>query len=89
MSQNQWWRNAVFYELYVDTFADTFLGLIAKLDYLQKLGITAIHILPHYPSPMHDAGYDVLNYCAVRPKLGTIEDFQKFTKEATRAVYLF
>lgn len=77
-----WWKNAVFYELYVDKFAGDFPGLTNRLDYLEKLGVDCLHILPHYPSPMVDDGYDVSDYTAVRKELGTIEDFRRFASEA-------
>ncbi|KKT58949.1 hypothetical protein A3I36_02145 [Candidatus Giovannonibacteria bacterium RIFCSPLOWO2_02_FULL_45_28] len=77
-----WWKNAVIYELYVDKFAENFAGLSEKLGYLKSLGINCVHILPHYPSPMVDDGYDVSDYKSVRAELGTIEDFEKFTKSA-------
>lgn len=71
-----WWKDAKFYELYVDKFAGDFAGLAARLGYLEKLGVTALHILPHYPSPMVDQGYDISDYRGVRPELGTLEDFK-------------
>ena len=80
--RSRWWKSAVFYELYVDKFAGDFPGLTAHLDYLKKLGVDCLHILPHYPSPMVDDGYDVSDYTAVRKELGTIEDFRRFAAEA-------
>ncbi|MDO8523076.1 MAG: alpha-amylase family glycosyl hydrolase [bacterium] len=77
-----WWKNAVIYELYVDKFAGNFTGLTGKLDYLKNLGINCVHILPHYPSPMVDDGYDVSDYKGVRAELGTIEDFKNFATTA-------
>src|SRR3989344_5255570 len=77
-----WWKNVVIYELYVDKFAENFTGLSEKLGYLRALGINCVHILPHYPSPMVDDGYDVSDYKSVRAELGTIEDFEKFAKLA-------
>jgi len=68
----------------VDKFADDFRGLAKRLDYLETLGITAIHILPHYPSPMVDDGYDVSDYRNVRPELGTLKDFEIFMREAKK-----
>ncbi|MBI2121950.1 MAG: hypothetical protein HYT98_02400 [Candidatus Sungbacteria bacterium] len=82
MKATKWWQSAIFYELYVDKFADNFRGLAERLDYLQTLGITAIHILPHYPSPMVDDGYDVSDYRNIRPGLGTLRDFELFIREA-------
>ena len=81
-----WWKNAVFYEAYVDRFAGTFTGFIHKLDYLKLLGIDCIHLLPHYPSPMIDDGYDVSNYTDVRKELGTLKDFSAFVEAAHFAV---
>lgn len=71
-----WWKNAKIYELYIDRFAHDLNGLMSKLDYLQRLGINTIHLLPHYPSPMVDDGYDISDYTNMRPELGTLEDFK-------------
>lgn len=84
MPKRYWWKDAKIYELYVDRFAGNFQNLTAQLDYLERLGINALHILPHYPSPMADGGYDVMEYLNVRPELGTLEDFDAFVKEAHR-----
>jgi maltose alpha-D-glucosyltransferase/alpha-amylase len=80
-----WFKDAVIYELHVKTFLDTsgdgmgdFRGLIQKLDYLQELGVTAIWLLPFYPSPMRDDGYDIADYYNVNPAYGTLQDFQAF-----------
>ncbi|MBI4119270.1 MAG: alpha-amylase [Parcubacteria group bacterium] len=81
---NHWWENAVLYELYVDKFAGTFKGLTAKLDYLQALGVSGVHLLPFYPSPMIDDGYDVSDYENIRSNLGRPEDFEEFAKQAHR-----
>jgi maltose alpha-D-glucosyltransferase / alpha-amylase len=75
MEQKFWWKNANIYELYVDKFAGNFKNLTTRLDYFTRLGVNTLHILPHYPSPMHDGGYDVMDYLNVRPELGTLEDF--------------
>jgi maltose alpha-D-glucosyltransferase/alpha-amylase len=80
--EKYWWRSAKIYELYIDKFAGDIPGLISHLDYLKDLGINCIHILPHYPSPMVDDGYDITDLRAVREDLGTIEDFQKLIDEA-------
>jgi maltose alpha-D-glucosyltransferase / alpha-amylase len=77
-----WWTKAVIYELYVDKFAGNFLGLMDKLDYLKNLGINTIWILPHYPSPMIDTGYDISDYQAIRKELGNMSDFEKFVSHA-------
>jgi maltose alpha-D-glucosyltransferase/alpha-amylase len=81
-SVNHWWKNAIIYEVYVDKFSGTFDGLTKKLKYLKFLGINCIHLLPHYPSPMIDDGYDVSDYLGVRADLGTIEDFSNFVKNS-------
>ena len=84
-----WFKDAVIYELHVKTFHDSdgdgigdFRGLVAKLDYLQELGITAIWLLPFYPSPMRDDGYDIADYFDVNPNFGTLEDFRVFLDAA-------
>lgn len=77
-----WWVNAIVYEVYVDKFADNFEGLTKHLDYLEYLGVNTLWILPHYPSPMIDGGYDISDYVSVRSKLGDIEDFEDFVSEA-------
>ena len=80
-----WYKDAVIYELHVKTFHDSdgdgigdFRGLIEKLDYLQELGVTAIWLLPFYPSPLRDDGYDIADYYNVNPNYGTLQDFQSF-----------
>ena len=75
-----WWKRAVIYELYVDKFAGNFRGLAGKLDYLKFLGVNTLHILPHYPSPMIDDGYDVADYKSIRAEFGTMADFENFAK---------
>lgn len=70
------------YELYIDKFAGTIGNLITKLDYLHELGMEALWILPHYPSPLVDDGYDVSDYKNVRADLGTLDDFHLLTKAA-------
>lgn len=76
-----WWQRARVYELYIDKFAGDIRGLIGKLEYLERLGINALHILPHYPSPMVDDGYDVSMYRGVRPELGNLDDFRALLAE--------
>ncbi len=78
-----WYKDAIIYELHVKTFCDSdgdgmgdFRGLIEKLDYLQELGITAIWLLPFYPSPLRDDGYDIADYFDVNPNFGTLDDFR-------------
>ena len=84
-----WYKDAVIYELHVKTFCDSdgdgmgdFRGLIEKLDYLQELGVTAIWLLPFYPSPLRDDGYDIADYFDVNPNFGTLEDFRAFLNAA-------
>jgi|SRR5665213_841574 len=77
-----WWKKAKIYELYIDKFAGTIRGLIAELEYFETLGINTLHLLPHYPSPLVDDGYDVTDYCSVREELGTLEDFKVLVQQA-------
>ncbi|MBV8135545.1 MAG: maltose alpha-D-glucosyltransferase, partial [Deltaproteobacteria bacterium] len=84
-----WYKDAVFYELRVRSFYDSngdgvgdFPGLAQKLDYLQTLGVTTLWLLPFYPSPMRDDGYDIANYTDVHPECGTLSDFKLFLREA-------
>jgi len=80
----KWWQTAVFYQIYPRSFADSngdgigdIPGIISKLDYLSSLGIDAIWLSPHYPSPMVDCGYDISDYRTVAAEYGTLADFQK------------
>jgi len=84
-----WYKDAIIYQLHVKAFNDTngdgigdFRGLLEKLDYLQELGVTAIWLLPFYPSPGRDDGYDIADYFSVNPSYGTLEDFQELLIEA-------
>ncbi|MGZ5503646.1 MAG: maltose alpha-D-glucosyltransferase, partial [Chthoniobacterales bacterium] len=84
-----WYKDAIIYELHVKTFHDSngdgigdFRGLIEKLDYLQELGVTAIWLLPFYPSPLRDDGYDIADYYDVNPHFGTLQDFRDFLAAA-------
>src|SRR5574342_88009 len=86
-----WYKDAIIYELHVKAFYDTnsdgigdFKGLTEKLDYLESLGITAIWLLPFYPSPLKDDGYDIANFFGVHPDYGSLRDFKEFIKEAHR-----
>jgi maltose alpha-D-glucosyltransferase / alpha-amylase len=86
-----WYRDAIFYELRVRSFYDAngdglgdFQGLTEKLDYLQDLGVTALWLLPFYPSPLRDDGYDIADYLDVHPDMGTLADFKDFLKQAHR-----
>ncbi len=89
MQELKWWQKAVFYQIYPRSFADgngdgvgDFYGMIDRLDYLHDLGIDALWLSPHYPSPQHDCGYDVADYTGVEPEYGTLEDFKLFLKGA-------
>ena len=84
-----WFKDAIIYELHVKTFYDSdgdgigdFRGVIEKLDYLRELGITTIWLLPFYPSPLRDDGYDIADYFDVNPSYGTLEDFHAFLDAA-------
>jgi len=84
-----WYKDAIIYELHIKAFFDNnndgigdFSGLIEKLDYLEELGITTIWLLPFYPSPFRDDGYDIADYYNINPSFGSIKDFKKFLKEA-------
>jgi maltose alpha-D-glucosyltransferase / alpha-amylase len=86
-----WYKDVVIYEAHVKAFFDgnndgvgDFKGLTARLDYLQDLGVTAIWLLPFYPSPLRDDGYDIADYRNVHPAYGTMHDFRQFAKEAQR-----
>jgi maltose alpha-D-glucosyltransferase / alpha-amylase len=86
---NLWYKDAVIYQLHVRTFCDSnadgigdFGGLTERLDYLQELGITAIWLLPFYPSPLRDDGYDIADYTSVHTSYGSLEDFQTFLTAA-------
>lgn len=82
MNDTYWWKKAKIYELYVDKFAGDFRGLTQRLDYFTQLGINCLHILPHYPSPMVDQGYDICDYRNVRDTLGSLDDFKMFIEAA-------
>src|SRR5580698_1923196 len=84
-----WYKSGVIYEVHVRAFYDTdgdgtgdFRGLCQKLDYIKDLGVTAIWLLPFYPSPLRDDGYDIADYRSVHPKYGTLGDFKLFLREA-------
>jgi len=91
-----WYRDAVIYEVHVRAFSDSngdgigdFPGLTGHLDYLQQLGVTAIWLLPFYPSPLRDDGYDIADYYDVHPSYGTLDDFKRFLDEAhARGMYV-
>ena len=84
-----WYKDAVIYEVHIKSFCDSnadgigdFRGLASKLPYLRDLGITAIWLLPFYPSPLRDDGYDIADYRGIHPDYGTLRDFQDFLREA-------
>ena len=84
-----WYKDAIIYELHVRAFSDSngdgigdFPGLLSRLDYLQDLGVTCIWLLPFFPSPLRDDGYDIANYVDVNPSYGTLNDFKAFLDAA-------
>lgn len=86
-----WYKDAVIYEVHVRAFADgnsdgigDFGGLTSRLDYLQSLGVTALWLLPFYPSPLRDDGYDIADYHGINPAYGDIRSFTRFLREAHR-----
>jgi maltose alpha-D-glucosyltransferase / alpha-amylase len=91
-----WYKDAVIYELHVKAFADSdedgvgdLRGLIGKLDYLQDLGVTALWLLPFYPSPLKDDGYDIASYKDIHPSYGSLRDFRALLREAhERGLYV-
>ena len=89
MTDQQWWRGAVIYQIYPRSFLDTdgdgvgdLPGIVARLDHVASLGVDAIWISPFFRSPMHDFGYDISDYCDVDPLFGTLEDFDRLLREA-------
>ena len=81
-----WYKDAIIYEVHVRAFYDSnedgigdFTGLTQKLDYLQDLGITAVWLLPFYPSPQRDDGYDIADYFDVNPNFGSLADFPRIS----------
>ena len=86
-----WYKDAIIYQLHVKAFCDSnndgigdFAGLTEKLDYLQDLGVTALWLLPFYPSPGRDDGYDIADYGDINPDFGTMKDFRRFIQEAKK-----
>ena len=91
LNDPQWYKDAVIYEVHVRAFYDSnadgigdFPGIIQKLDYIQDLGVNTIWLLPFYPSPMKDDGYDIADYHNVHPQYGTRGEFRQFVREAHR-----
>jgi maltose alpha-D-glucosyltransferase/alpha-amylase len=88
-SSPDWYKDAIVYELHVRAFADSggdgigdFDGLCRKLDYLHDLGVTCLWLLPFYPSPLRDDGYDIADYTGVNPDYGSLASFNRFLREA-------
>ncbi|MFO7291585.1 MAG: maltose alpha-D-glucosyltransferase [Actinomycetes bacterium] len=89
MTESRWYQEAVIYQTHVRAFQDSngdgigdFRGLTRRLDYLVDLGVTALWLLPFYPSPLRDDGYDIADYTAVHPSYGTMRDFTRFLHAA-------
>ncbi|HEY7723895.1 MAG TPA: maltose alpha-D-glucosyltransferase [Anaeromyxobacteraceae bacterium] len=90
-SARDWYKDAVFYEVHVKAFMDAngdgvgdFAGLTDRLDYVQELGVDCLWILPMYPSPLRDDGYDIADYRGVHPSYGDLDDFRLLVREAHR-----
>src|SRR5581483_61145 len=88
-SDKLWYKDAIFYEVYVRGFFDSnddghgdLRGLIEKLDYLRDLGVDCLWLMPIYVSPLKDDGYDIADFYQVHPTLGTVEDFEALTAAA-------
>src|SRR5207253_1814232 len=86
-----WYKDAIIYQLHVKAFADSnndgigdFAGLTEKLGYLHDLGVNTLWLLPFYPSPGRDDGYDIADYRRINPEFGTMKDFRRFMAEAKR-----
>src|SRR5437764_2310367 len=84
-----WYKDAIIYQLHVKSFRDAnadgfgdFRGLIEKLDYIQALGVNVVWLLPFYPSPLRDDGYDIAAYEEINPTYGSVHDFQDFMAAA-------
>jgi maltose alpha-D-glucosyltransferase/alpha-amylase len=86
-----WYKDAIIYQMHVKAFHDAngdgigdFAGLAQRLDYIQELGVNTLWLLPFYPSPLRDDGYDIADYTSVHPDYGTLDDFREFVTEAHR-----
>jgi len=86
-----WYKDAVIYQLHIKAFQDSngdgmgdFNGLMQRLDYIERLGVNAIWLLPFYPSPLRDDGYDIADYRSINPSYGAMRDFRRFVAEAHR-----
>ncbi|TPE48170.1 maltose alpha-D-glucosyltransferase [Amaricoccus solimangrovi] len=91
LTRPDWYKDAIIYQIHVKAFQDSdgdgmgdFAGLMRRLDHVQELGATAIWLLPFYPSPLRDDGYDIAEYKAINPQYGSMEDFEGFVEEAHR-----
>jgi maltose alpha-D-glucosyltransferase / alpha-amylase len=91
MNDKLWYKNAIFYEVYVRAFRDSnrdghgdLRGLIEKLDYIKEIGVDCLWLLPIYPSPLMDDGYDIADYYNIHPDYGTLDDFKEFLAEAKK-----
>ncbi|MGF1624759.1 MAG: maltose alpha-D-glucosyltransferase [Alphaproteobacteria bacterium] len=90
-SEGEWYKDAVIYQLHIKAFQDSdndgtgdFKGLLQRLDYIEDLGVDTIWLLPFYPSPLRDDGYDIADYEAINPSYGDMDDFKGFVDEAHR-----
>ncbi|WP_260291249.1 maltose alpha-D-glucosyltransferase [Sedimenticola hydrogenitrophicus] len=88
-TDNDWYKDAIIYQLHVRAYCDSsgdgigdFAGLTSKLDYLRELGVNALWLLPFYPSPLRDDGYDIADYRGIHADYGTLADFRRFLREA-------
>ena len=91
LSRRDWWRDGVLYQIYPRSFADAsgdgigdLPGILGKLDYLEWLGIDCLWLLPFYPSPMRDGGYDISDFFTVHADLGYLDDLVEFLDDAHR-----
>jgi maltose alpha-D-glucosyltransferase/alpha-amylase len=91
LSRPDWYKDAIIYQLHIKAFQDSngdgigdFEGLLQRLDYVERLGVTAIWLLPFYPSPLRDDGYDIADYRSINPSYGSMRDFKRFVAEAHR-----
>src|SRR5512135_12950 len=89
MEQSLWYKNAIFYQVYLRAFYDSngdghgdLRGLTQKLDYLQELGVDCIWLMPIYPSPLKDDGYDIADFYDIARTFGTVEDFKTLLEAA-------
>ena len=89
VKKQPWYMNAIFYEVHVRAYRDSnadgdgdLPGLISKLDYIKELGVDCVWVMPIYPSPLKDDGYDIADYYNIHPDYGTIEDFKNLVQAA-------